>query len=246
MTCDQFLARHSEYLDGLMDPLDGARWREHADDCAACGRYDSVVREGLRLVQSLPAVEASGDFEWRLRHRLLHLEDESWPPPRGSGGNSAVALVVAGVLAVIAWTPLLLREAVPLHIADLQRGGVGLFFPALLDTGGAGGAPSPLSGWGTRVWDTPEESPVWRSGAAGRAAESAWDSRLFGPLWAGRTNGRPPAQPGDPTSSFFFPSLLTTSLSAPGPFSPLLVGPPPFRPAEWLQRNAWASDTRAR
>src|SRR5690606_18291876 len=62
MTCQEFLARYSEYLDERLEPLESALWRAHMNRCPSCARYDRVLRRGLALVRDLPEVEPSSDF----------------------------------------------------------------------------------------------------------------------------------------------------------------------------------------
>lgn len=109
MECDEFLEGHSEYLDGMLAAREAARFRAHVELCMACARYDSVVRRGQALVQDLPEIEPSHDFELRLQHRIFHLEDESLlAPARGITGTATLA--IAAALAIVAWSPMLVRD----------------------------------------------------------------------------------------------------------------------------------------
>jgi anti-sigma factor RsiW len=105
VVCDEYLARHSEYLDGLLSPAMSARLSAHAGSCDSCARYDRIVRRGIDLVRDLPDVEPSEDFELRLQHRIFHVEDARVLPSRGTG--AAVALGVAAAIALLAWSPML-------------------------------------------------------------------------------------------------------------------------------------------
>jgi anti-sigma factor RsiW len=111
VVCDEFLARHSDYLDGLLSPVAAARLSAHATACDSCARYDRIVRKGIDLVRELPDVEPSEDFEMRLQHRIFHLEDARVLEPRASG--AAAALGVAAAIALLAWSPLLVVPADP-------------------------------------------------------------------------------------------------------------------------------------
>ena len=76
MNCTDFIERHTEWLDGELDPSSAHRIMAHAATCESCARYDRVVRRGTRLVRDLlPTVEVSAEFESRLRHRLYHERD---------------------------------------------------------------------------------------------------------------------------------------------------------------------------
>ena len=76
MNCRDFLARHTEYVDGVIDAEGAARMSAHARTCPRCARYDRIVRRGGALVRELPALTVSPDFEARMRHRLYHVRDE--------------------------------------------------------------------------------------------------------------------------------------------------------------------------
>lgn len=106
MDCREFIARHSELVDGALAPDDRTRLREHAERCSSCARYDRVVRRGGELVrQLLPRVEASSDFQPRLKHRLYHVRDESAPRHAGVYAALAVLLVAGTGVAVVANEP---------------------------------------------------------------------------------------------------------------------------------------------
>ena len=104
MNCKDFLARHSDYLDGLLDAAAADQLRVHADGCASCARYDTVVRRGTDLARELlPTIELSSDFDARMRHRLFH-ERETLSRRRSyaRGGVYATAASVVLVAATAA------------------------------------------------------------------------------------------------------------------------------------------------
>ena len=101
MTCQEFLETHSEYVDGVLTPVDAARFKAHASECASCARYDRVVRRGAALLGALPPIEPSADLLRNVHKRTAAIERE----PRQDGLTWAVS--VAAVLAIIAWSPLL-------------------------------------------------------------------------------------------------------------------------------------------
>jgi hypothetical protein len=105
MTCQEYLALHSELIDGGLPEADAARCRVHAADCATCARYDRVVRRGLRLVRDIPDVLPSYDFHARLQHRIFHLQDDAMRPDRLTAPGAAIAVMIAGLLAFAAWAP---------------------------------------------------------------------------------------------------------------------------------------------
>lgn len=96
MTCQEFLERHAEYVDDVMDPLEAAIWRDHAAHCPSCSRYDRVVRRGLRLVRELPEISPSPDFHPRLQFRIYRMEEELRAGSRASGAGAVLSLAIAG------------------------------------------------------------------------------------------------------------------------------------------------------
>lgn len=115
--CGEFMARHSDYMDGLLPTLAVARLQAHVEACRACARYDRVVRKGIDLVRDLPVIEPTSDFEQRLQHRLYHLEDASLLAQGRPATGAAATLVVAALIAMLAWSPVLLRDGQPATIA---------------------------------------------------------------------------------------------------------------------------------
>lgn len=107
--CDEFLARHSEYMDGQLPPVLAGRLGSHAAACPSCARYDRVVRRGVALVRELPDIAPADEFELRLQHRLFHVQDaDALGGSRASG--AAAALAIAAAIALLAWSPLLVQR----------------------------------------------------------------------------------------------------------------------------------------
>jgi predicted anti-sigma-YlaC factor YlaD len=105
-TCEEILAAYSDYLDGLLVPHEAAKVQWHLASCAGCARYDRVVRRSTELVRELPEVAPADDFAERLQHRLYHVQDgEVIAETRGAAG-AAATIAVAGVIALLAWSPL--------------------------------------------------------------------------------------------------------------------------------------------
>ena len=112
VSCDQLRDRHSEYLDGQLLPHEAAAFQAHIDECAACARYDRVLRHGLGLVRDLSELRPSDDFQQRLQHRLFHLQDDAMLRRREPFNGFTSAAAVAAILVVFAWSAVLLRERV--------------------------------------------------------------------------------------------------------------------------------------
>jgi len=111
MSCAEFIASHSEYVDGRLTPAMTARLGAHAAVCASCARYDRVVRRGGELVRDLPEVLPSDEFEARLQHRIFHEQDATALGANRASG-AAVALAAAAAIALLAWSPLLMQGEV--------------------------------------------------------------------------------------------------------------------------------------
>ena len=98
MSCRDFLARHSEYVDGVIEAAAAERMAAHVRVCASCARYDRVVRRGGALLRELPGITLSSDFEARLRHRLYHERDGL--SQRRAGAASVYVAVASVILAI--------------------------------------------------------------------------------------------------------------------------------------------------
>jgi len=103
MSCEEFLALYSEYLDERIDALVAERCRAHLESCVPCGRYDRVMRGGLAVVRSLAPIEPMHDFPQRLGRRLL--AERSRPDGRALTAAAAVSFVVTAAVAFAVWSP---------------------------------------------------------------------------------------------------------------------------------------------
>ena len=106
LSCSDCLARHSEYLDGVMDTSAAAMWRSHIASCPDCARYDRILRRGLTLVSAQPQLEPSSDFLVQLQHRLA-VEDRQMAM-RPIKSLAVASMAVAAMLAFVAWLPVML------------------------------------------------------------------------------------------------------------------------------------------
>ena len=106
MTCQQFMATYTEYLDGEQPAEVRDRIEVHMARCASCARYDRVLSQGLRLVREMPELPPSSDFEQRLQHGIFQLRAERPKRPRMNPTSGAAFLAVAGLVTLVAWGPL--------------------------------------------------------------------------------------------------------------------------------------------
>lgn len=243
MICQDFRDRHAEYMDGVMDPLDAALWRDHAASCLECARYDRAMRQSVQLLRVLPEIEPSPDFYFRLQHRIYNLEDGIRASGRTSGVGAVVSLAIAGMLAFLAWSPLLMDQAITpsmagaagrATIADGRAAPVPQR-PAEAARAEARGTPVPGPASATVQLAAEAEEEPGKGADAGAAsvmpslvapsmrAEEVW-------WW---DSPRPSALrrqiPG-------FPSIQVVDQPAPGPYSPLVVGAPVYRSVSVVRR----------
>jgi hypothetical protein len=111
LSCSECLARHSEYLDGVMDAATADQWRAHIAGCTGCARYDRVLRRGLKTLIAQPLVEPDPDFSAELNRRLAFEDRRFAMRPITSLAGASVA--VAAMLAFAAWLPFLLLTNSP-------------------------------------------------------------------------------------------------------------------------------------
>ncbi len=116
MTCEEYLARHSEYLDEELGAEAAADMRRHGAQCPRCARYDRVLRRGLTLVRELEPVLPSTDSYLALHEHLAR----TTPAPPAAGVPRvpfAATIAVAGVVALVAWSALFRATGVPASAA---------------------------------------------------------------------------------------------------------------------------------
>jgi anti-sigma factor RsiW len=106
LSCSDCLARHSEYLDGLMDSATAEEWRLHLAECEECARYDRVVRRGLKILAAQGHIEPDADFTSRLHQRIAVEDRRAQMRPMTSLAGASVA--VAAMLAFAAWVPVIM------------------------------------------------------------------------------------------------------------------------------------------
>lgn len=107
MDCSEYLEHASEFLDGRAEESLAGRIDGHLSRCPRCRRHNTILEEGLRLLQTLPEIDIPSDFQPRLDHRIFHLEDGSSLAREhlGSGVTAVSVLTMAVLMAFAAWTP---------------------------------------------------------------------------------------------------------------------------------------------
>ena len=159
MTCSEFHGRFSEYYDGTAESAFLGAADAHVAACADCRRYHEIVARGAAILRTAPPVSVSDDFFPRLRHRIYHLEDGPalGKDEVGSATTVSAALVIAAVIALAAWSPLLMHapqvKLPPIVVNRPEPRVVGVRPPTLW-------SPSTPSRFASTVesglWDDPE------------------------------------------------------------------------------------------
>jgi anti-sigma factor RsiW len=117
MRCEEFLARYSEFVDGLLMPSDAERLRAHLAACARCLRYDRVYRRGVALLASEAQFEPGPSFFDQLHYRIASEDQRALQPISTS---VATAVTIAAVLAVLVWAPAMLVSRTNTEVAMLS------------------------------------------------------------------------------------------------------------------------------
>ncbi len=103
MTCREFVARYSEYRDGLITaPREARRFARHLASCAACQRYDVALQRGVGSLQA-EGQEPDRAFRNRLERRLASERAKTGRPALPARPAIAAALLVAVAIGLVAW-----------------------------------------------------------------------------------------------------------------------------------------------
>ena len=103
MTCQEFLARYTDYRDGLINaPREARRFSRHLATCAACRRYDGALQRGVGALRTVPDTELDGAFRRRLDRRLAAERASVGRPVMPARPAVAAALLVAVALGLLA------------------------------------------------------------------------------------------------------------------------------------------------
>jgi anti-sigma factor RsiW len=104
MTCQELLARYTDYRDGLISaPREARRFTRHLATCAACRRYDAALHSAVGALQSASTAQPTATFRERLEKRLATERVRAGRPSQPSRPALAAALLVAVALGLLAW-----------------------------------------------------------------------------------------------------------------------------------------------
>src|SRR6476646_5558327 len=84
LDCKKVQPLLSEYVDGVLPPDTGWDVKLHVASCAVCARVADELTATAKLLQSLPALEPSANFEAALAKRLA---DQVLTPARPTLGQ---------------------------------------------------------------------------------------------------------------------------------------------------------------
>jgi anti-sigma factor RsiW len=104
MTCAEFLARYTDYRDGLIGaPREARRFARHVATCPTCRRYDAALHDGVVALQALERREPDTAFRQRLARRLAAERARAARPFAPKRPAVAAALLVAAALGLLVW-----------------------------------------------------------------------------------------------------------------------------------------------
>lgn len=120
MSCTEFIETFTEVHDGTAPADVVLRSGEHAETCASCRRYRSVVEQGAALLRSLPEPEIHQDFAPMLRRRLAYVEQDAFLRRHTNSGSTALSVLgMAAVMVAVAWAPLMRPAAPSVELAPI-------------------------------------------------------------------------------------------------------------------------------
>ncbi len=102
MHCTEFLYLYSDYRDGLITDLRvSRRVRDHLETCAACQRYDEVIRRGVAVLRGAEIGRPPLGIEREVsRPNGMGLVDETLEL---RSGRFAGAIMLAAAIALFVW-----------------------------------------------------------------------------------------------------------------------------------------------
>ena len=103
MTCQEFLARYSDYRDGLINaPREARRFARHLATCNTCRRFDAALHRGVGALLTLPSREPPASFRPRLEQRLAAEQADAGRATFPARPAVAAALLIAVALGLLA------------------------------------------------------------------------------------------------------------------------------------------------
>lgn len=122
--CRAFLDRYSDYRDGRLDDEGRSFFIGHMAGCRPCRRYDHVIRKGIdTLRKASPAPSRRRLSVAEVRRLATTFERESLAlGTAGSGVTLTAAVLVALLMAAVAWSPYFSGDTPEVRIAPVVAG----------------------------------------------------------------------------------------------------------------------------
>lgn len=115
-----FLQLYSDYRDNRLDEDARAEVIAHMSECAACRRYDRVIRTGVAVLRNSLREDPAALMENRDR------QEDGWPLERGGysrpaipGLTAAATLLVIALNLVSAWSPNLVQGVPEVEVSPV-------------------------------------------------------------------------------------------------------------------------------
>lgn len=102
MTCEEFLARHSDLLDDELPDGLALEMRVHMAGCERCARYDRVLRQGLSLLRASEPIQPAADPYLALQEHMARSE----PAGAARRGPAVATVAAAAMVGLFAWSAL--------------------------------------------------------------------------------------------------------------------------------------------
>jgi anti-sigma factor RsiW len=90
MDCRTFRKMHLAYLDDTLSGDDMADASRHIMACDGCAAHDTLVRRSLMIVQTMPTIAPSAEFQQKLRARLAECREQAMQSAKQSAMQSTM------------------------------------------------------------------------------------------------------------------------------------------------------------
>jgi len=123
-SCRAFLDRYSDYRDGRLDDEGRSFFIGHMAGCEPCRRYDHVIRKGIEALRKAPPASSRRRLSVaEVRRLATAFERESLAlGTAGSGVTLTAAVLVAVLMAAVAWSPYFSGNTPEVRIAPVVAG----------------------------------------------------------------------------------------------------------------------------
>ena len=131
MSCHEVLAKHSDYIDGMLALDQTCLVRTHLENCSSCARYDHALRKGTDLFRRHTSpVQLDADFMNQLHARIA--EEDERMAFRSISISAGASVSIAAVLALAAWLPVMMKRVNDAGSHEVTRASFAFSAPAPL------------------------------------------------------------------------------------------------------------------